>query len=479
MRYLVAAVLCAIALALRGHIANDAFWLDEIWSYYLTGLMDSPADAFTKLRIDNNHLLNTLTMYWSGEHANWTFYRLPALLSGVATVALMGMAARLLGLMPWLTMLLTTVSLPLIQYSAEARGYSSAAMFGLAAWLIYFTRLEKNATPKWLALFWLTCVLGLLSHLTFIFVLTALGLTWLSGCINGRTPDRAHFRNGLIVFSVPAAFLAWIYLYFYSQTSPGGGELSLRLVPNLLELGRYIMGAPRVFGLEIAASLLLLGLMANGLWKLHGAQKRFFGLVFILPAILLTLYQPDFFYPRYLLVCVPFVYLLIANSLSAAIKSSGMPRVLSAAILVLMVCGSTAQYLELSRWGKGDYPQAVEDLFNEAAAGKFTVGSDFDFRNKALLDFYSRYRPDSDRLVYVPLAYEQDAPTDYFFMHNQQPDHQPETSIELKSGTYRLIKQYPYYGLSGWHWYIYAHVAESGNDQSKPVATTSKNTAAL
>lgn len=472
--YLVTAGMCAIALALRIHIANDAFWLDEIWSYYLTGLMESPTDAFSKLRIDNNHLLNTLTMYWSGEQANWTIYRIPAVLCGVVTVALMGMAARLLGLIPWLTMLLTTLSLPLIQYSAEARGYSSAAMFGLAAWLIYFARLQTESSFKWLVPFWLTCVLGLLSHLTFVFVLAALGLTGLSGCIKARELDTATVRKGLIIFSVPALFLVWIYLYFYGQTSAGGGETSLRLLPNLLELGRYSMGAPRIFALEAASGALLLGMMAVGLWALGGTQRLFFSLVFLLPALLLTLYQPDFFYPRYLLVCVPFIYLLVASSLSNALRQPGPLRLLSAAIVVAMVCGSTLQYRELAKWGKGDYPQAIEDLFNEASGEQFTVGSDFDFRNKALLDFYSRYRPDSKRLLYVPLAYEQAQPTDYFFVHNQEPDHQPAAFIKLKSGTYQLLKQYPYSGLSGWNWYLYAH--ENSSKSGETAADTASKT---
>jgi hypothetical protein len=455
--YLLTAGMCVVALALRVQIANDAFWLDEIWSYYLTGLMESSSDAFTKIRIDNNHLLNTLTMYWFGEQANWTLYRLPAVLSGVATVALMGLAARQLRLAPWLAMLLATVSLPLIQYSAEARGYSSAAMFGLCAWLIYFGHLGKDPTLRWLAAFWVTCVLGLLSHLTFIFVFIALGLTWLSGCLNERKPNLPHIRNGMAVFVVPTLFLTWIYLYFYSQTSAGGGETNLRLAANLLELARYIMGAPRIVPLEIAASLLLLSMMAIGIWRLHNAQRLFFCLATaVIPGLLLTFYQPDFFYPRYLLVCVPFVYLLIAKALSDAFNRPGLVRIVSACIVVVVVCGSAVQYRELATWGKGDYPQAVEDLFNNAT-GTFTVGSDFDFRNKALLDFYSRYQVDSQRLNYVPLAYEQDAPTDYFFMHNQQPDHKADATIKLKSGIYHLIGRYPYYGLSGWDWYLYSH----------------------
>jgi hypothetical protein len=469
--YLISAGFCAIALALRGHIANDTFWLDEIWSYYLTLLMESSTDAFTTIRIDNNHLLNTLTIYWSGEHSNWAVYRLPALISGVATVALMGIAARVTGVMPWLAMLLTTVSLPLIQYSAEARGYSTAAMFGLAAWLLYSTKPDHSLPLRWLVPFWITCILGLLSHLTFIFVFLALGLTWLSGCFSSNKPDSPYIRQGIILFGVPALFLAWVYLYFYSQINPGGEDIKLKVLLNLIELSRYTMGAPRNFPLGVAVTIFFIGMMGLGISRLQGPQKLFFSLVVaIIPGLLLTLYRPDFFYPRYLLVCLPFAYLLLAGSLNDALLRPGRMRIVGTVILAGMIIGSAIQYKKLATLGKGDYPQAVEDMFSHANAGKFTVGSDFDFRNKALLDFYTRYRPDADQLVYIPKAYERIIPTDYFFAHNTHPDHKAEALIELKSGSYRLIKQYPHAGLSGWNWYLYHHEATTRPNNNDPVA---------
>ena len=103
---LLTVAICMAALALRWEVATDAFWLDEIWSYYLTQVMGSSWDAFTVIRIDNNHLLNTLYIYWVGDQANWIVYRLPAITSGVVLVALMGPAAKQIGAQPWLAMLL-------------------------------------------------------------------------------------------------------------------------------------------------------------------------------------------------------------------------------------------------------------------------------------------------------------------------------------------------------------------------------------
>jgi 4-amino-4-deoxy-L-arabinose transferase-like glycosyltransferase len=457
--HLFTAAFCSLALALRTYVIDDAFWLDEIWSYYLTQLMDSPWDAFSELRIDNNHLLNTLTMYWLGDQEYWVFYRLPSLLSGVAMVALMGYAARKLKVAPWLAMLLTTLSFPFIQYSTEARGYSVAAMLGLAAWLIYYPRLcnAKSLEPGWLVAFWIICALGLLAHLTFVFVPLALGLTWLANSVSDRQFNSEHLGRGLLVFVPPAVFLLWVYLVFYGQITPGGDDFSLQLAAKLLELSRYTLGVPAITVLEIAAGALIVALAAYGIWLLPAAQQRFFAMVITIPGLLLLAYQPDFFFARYLLVSLPFVYLLIALSLDTALRKSGPLRALAALLILTFVAGSTVHYLAYARLGKGGYPQAMTEMFDDAGTRNFTVGSDFDFRNKALVDFYARYHRNSGQLRYVKLAYESIEPTDYFIVHNYVPGHKPAETLTLQGGTYELMGIYRYAGLSGWSWYLYRY----------------------
>jgi len=455
--YLVVTAFCAIALALRAWVANDAFWLDEIWSYRLTQLMSNWWDAFTVIRIDNNHLLNTLTMHWLGEQANWSVYRLPAVIYGVLTVALMSPAARLIGARPWIAMLLATVSIPLIQYSAEARGYSGAALFGLASWYIYFARLQKTTPPGWLATFWAVSLLGILSHLTFVIVLAALCAAWVLDYAR-NAPDRGTLiRNGLMALLPAVVMFGTVYLYFYRISGVGGGASSLRLLPNLLDLMGFTVGAPRATSAQVVATMLSAGIAGYGVWRLPANLRPFFVLVLlVLPGLLLAVYQPEFFYPRYFFVCLPFLYLLLARALGDFLADRFALRLIGAAALTCVVLGSAAQYRELLRWGKGDYPQAVEDLYTGTAAERFTVGSDFDFRNKALLDFYTRYRDDAERLVYIERAYERTEPTDYFIVHSQNSA--PATELlSLQSGDYSLVAEYPYYGLSGWNWYVYRY----------------------
>jgi len=456
--WLVSSAFGALALALRGQIVTDAFWLDEIWSYYLSQLMEQPWDAFSKLRHDNNHLLNTLLIYWMGEQANWSIYRLPALLSGVATVVMMGPAARLLGAKPWLAMLLAAISLPLIQYSAEARGYSAAAMFALTTWYIWHAHLTVRISPGWLLAFWTSCILGMLSHMTFIFVLAALGLTFVWEVALDRHAWRVRLREAMIIFTVPLAFTLWLYFYFYAQMSPGGEARSWKLLPNLLEVARVTLGAPATPPMSIAAGIILSVLLAVGLIALSPIHRRFFSLIIlVVPGLLLTVYQPEYFYPRYLLVCLPFVYLVLSGALTRALQSRSMLRPLASVLILAIICGSSLQFVELLRWGKGDFPQAVAALYAANDAKPFTVGSDFDFRNKALLDFYGRYHKDAKRLTYIEKSYDSAVPTDFFIVHNLRPGHRPRQVLELKSGRYQLLQQYRFAGLSGWNWYLYQY----------------------
>ena len=47
--------------------ARGDLWLDEIWSLLFVRASRSVTDLFARFRHDNNHLLNTLFLYYLGE----------------------------------------------------------------------------------------------------------------------------------------------------------------------------------------------------------------------------------------------------------------------------------------------------------------------------------------------------------------------------------------------------------------------------
>ncbi|MCP4001833.1 MAG: hypothetical protein GY727_13070 [Gammaproteobacteria bacterium] len=455
--FLAAALLVTTALFFRIWIARDAFWLDEIWSYNLIKLINSPLEILTNLKVDNNHLLNTWFMYLIGEQTNWFIYRIPSIISGTATVILMGMSAIRLGNKPWLAMLFGTISLPLVQYSAEARGYGLAAFLGIAAWYIYYFKALPANSFRWVMLFWIVCALGFTAHLSFVFVFISLGVAWGIELFYERKIAQQLIVRRLVIFIPPGIFLAWLYIIFYSQLSVGGGQKNVLLSSSLLQLGQSLLGAP----INTLSSLIACGitvvLSVIGLTQLKKHQQYFFTAVLLLvPCLLLTAFKPEFFYPRYILTCVPFAYLLMAQALESGLYKTGAIKLITVILLFFILTGSSLQLYDLAKWGKGNYPKAIEEMYLSAGNKSFTVGSDFDFRHKALIDFYTQYRSDAKLLMYVENAHTATPPTEFFITHDRHATPSTKQYLRLKNnGTYEIVGIYPYSGLSGWNWYIY------------------------
>src|SRR5574337_2175890 len=88
-RYAATAVLLVAAAAvIRLAASRGDLWLDEIWSCLGAWDARTALELYTCFPADNNHILNTLLLYWIGPHAGIAIYRLPAVLAGVATVGL-------------------------------------------------------------------------------------------------------------------------------------------------------------------------------------------------------------------------------------------------------------------------------------------------------------------------------------------------------------------------------------------------------
>ncbi|MGI9307867.1 MAG: hypothetical protein ACR2P6_01315, partial [Gammaproteobacteria bacterium] len=258
-------LMLVIAFALRFTIAQDNFWLDEIWSYYMVSTLYTPFEVFTELKIDNNHPLNSLFMYAMGEQPAWQVYRLLALVCGVATVWYTGQASRVTGGKLWLGLLLSMLSLPLIQYSAEARGYGPAALCGLLAYYIYFSRRLNQPLGLTAMQFWLVCIAGFLSHLSFTFVFICIGFAWLIDGLRNKEPNSPLFRQGLILFLLPSVCMLWILIAFYMQLSSGGTHHSISVGDQLMTLMSYVAGTPLsaaggVVAVMVCAALAIIGI---------------------------------------------------------------------------------------------------------------------------------------------------------------------------------------------------------------------------
>jgi len=233
------AILIVVGAALRLAGMFDDFWLDEIWSLRIARSMRSVSDLLLSptARWDNNHPLITLVMYLTGERAAWWIWRIPSLLGGIGSIILAAVllertdrAAALLG-----TGMLA-LSYPLILYSSEARGYALAVFFALLA-LDAMDRCLRHFSAAAMLVFITACLLGILSHLTFIHAYAGI-FVWSVRRVGLSGKGRAALVR---LHALPLVFFVLVYFSFARHLSIGGAP-EQRPAPAVLESIGQLLG---------------------------------------------------------------------------------------------------------------------------------------------------------------------------------------------------------------------------------------------
>ena len=452
-------LLAAAALRLAA-VFND-FWLDEIWSLNLSRLVASPVEILTKLTQDNNHPLNTFYIWALGEQRAWEWYRLFSLVTGVASVGLMGRIGKVYGRTGSFTALvLGGFSYLLIYYSSEARGYSPAVFFALAG----FYLAEKTATGQnrlLLGLFWLTVLLGLLSHSTYIFAYSGLLAGSALRLMRRRRRPGQVVAEMLKMHGVPMIFLAADLLWLNFLTIGGGPEYSVSNV--ILETVQLTFGLP---GNRWPAVFACLGAATLLTWELWASRREipdqwifYLTTILVAPALMLIAGKPEVLFPRYFLVCVPFSLLLLARWLARVARWSTRGKVLCASLLVLYGFCNLLLFGDLVRYGRGGYSLAMNSIARQTEVEAITIGSDHDFRNRMIVDFYSRYLPPGKKVVYLPgTGIRPEAAPEWIIIHHlgKDPASPPVPRFLLPNGNAYVFKEgFPCSTPSGFWWYLY------------------------
>jgi len=170
LQYGIICVLLVIGFILRASLMSKDLWLDEVWSYQTVQSFQSISDIFTRRWHDNSHLLNSLYLHFISPFANEYIYRLVSLVSGLLSCCLMGVVLPTEN--RWVTVLrvfLAVFCFSLVDYSAEARGYSSAIMFSLLALIAEQKSLSSHRVRYSLSYTAFMC-LGFMAHFTFVYV---------------------------------------------------------------------------------------------------------------------------------------------------------------------------------------------------------------------------------------------------------------------------------------------------------------------
>ncbi|MHB0976078.1 MAG: hypothetical protein ACYC1U_02660 [Candidatus Aquicultorales bacterium] len=461
-RYIRIALLSALLLAsaLIIAVARGDLWLDEIWSLSIARSSRSVIDVL-RFKHDNNHPLNTIYLYYVLKSNSFFIYRLFAVLSGISSVLLIGYIARkhwgyreaLVGIV------LAGSSYPLLLYFSEARGYAPAIFFALASYALLHENLQRPRVGM-LLLFWTASILGMLSHATFIMAAIAFCVISCAHEIQAAGSFRHKSLRFLAPHAIPLTFFAIWYLFFLRSMEIGGGDIH----PTwnvLAQLSALLIGFPEVPGFLGVAVVLILVLITVGVISLRqegDAQWLFFLTILIIsPATFLLLARPAVLQLRYFSVSFPFFYLLLSY---AACKWHRLLqnrwRWIAVVAVITMIAGQTPRIYALVTLGRGSYSTALAQLGDRSQNGVVRIGSDHDFRNRLLFDFYAPLVSGGQTLRYVEQQKWGETPPDVLLIHSQDISYKPPDGLNVKGiGTYRLANEYRFSGISGWSWFAF------------------------
>ena len=120
------------------------------------------------------------------------------------------------------------------------------------------------------------------------------------------------------------------------------------------------------------------------------------------------------------------------------------------------VLGNSFYTADLLRHGRGQYVDAMKHMVENTPDDVVTIGSDHDFRNRAMVDFYAPRLASAKSVSY----YKEDAwppgGLDWVILHSWAGQVAPPATVTDSFGhVYSLNRSYPYARLSGWHWFLY------------------------
>jgi hypothetical protein len=462
---LLAVIILLLAAAVRYFSGRDGLWLDEIWTLTLafSPKVGSPWDILTGLHQENNHYLNTFCVWLLGPRTDWMLYRIPAMIAGTAAVALAGQIGRRRGeLAALLAMLLVGASYVLVHYSSEARGYSFAVCFALLC-LDGQERIFAGTGRMATATVAFSAIAGVLSQPVFLAFYGAL-LVWSAGkivlLIQTRRKIRwRSLRQWGLCHVPPLVFFAWLYAVDLRQVFNAGGPIYplTEVIAQTLSLAG---GGPDGAGQMAGALVVLLAFLASlaVLWRVDRDWCLLAILAIVLmPALLLAAVGRKEVYPRYFVIPIALLNLTFAFAL-ATVWNAGPRRARTAGALALIAAllGNGIHVVRLLEFGRGGNLRLVRFLEERTAGKEIGVGSDFDFRNRMVLLFYSQYLSDPRRLHYYAQNQWPDHGPEWLLIHDLDRRFVPAAELTDPLGRqFHLVRFYPYAGLSGWCWAVY------------------------
>jgi hypothetical protein len=308
-----------------------------------------------------------------------------------------------------------------------------------------------------------TCILGLLSHASFIYALAG-GIVWMPVALlrKGLRPPRL-ITDFSLLFLVPILFVAWLYTTAIRGMTIGGGPHTT--FPHFLaDTVASSFGLPSGWlSAWIGVAIIVVMATAGAVILRRGGSDEWVFLLtagLIAPAIVLCL-RHEQLYPRYVFVALPFLVLLAAAALTGLSSLVRFGPIAAAVVLLAFITGNMLHIFRFLAIGRGHYRDAIEYIATHTPGKVAMVGSDSEMRTAMLLGFYApRISAAGRQFEYVPD--DSPVPPDWY-LFTQQPDDPPVEQLIAPQwhANYQLEAQFPHYGLSGWDWWLFRRVGAS------------------
>jgi hypothetical protein len=467
-------VLCTLVVAagvlIRVRAALNDLWMDEIWSLELVRELHSAFGVFTQTHHDNNHYLNSLFIYFLGQHGDWPGYRIPAEVFGIGTIVLAWLiGARRDRWTAFFCMFLVSFSYVLILYSSEARGYAPLIFFCFLCLLVLHSFFDK---PRWqsAALFSLSTVLGLTSHLTFVIFLCASLLWFWVRLLKLKWSISRIAVWTAACYAAPFIYFVALYVVDLRYLQIGGGT-PITVLDGYGATLAWAFGGPNASRWQwFTGAISVLGLVAGLVLLIRDRSDEwtfFLGAVVVMPLTMPLFEHGTLHYVRYFIVALGFLLLLLGRVLGWLFQSGRAGKISCGLLCLLFVALNLWDVGSLLKYGRSHIAEAIKFMDQTAKQQPVTFGGEQDFRIQFVLSIYWRDMMDGKSTGY----YEHDNwPTDgpeWVIFHGEsftQPVPPGKHFTDKFDNPYELVRIFPTAPLSGVHWFLYRKIPKTAGD---------------
>lgn len=459
---LIALVVGAI---LRMLATGGELWVDELWSLLHVSSITTPVEIFTKIKHDNNHLLNSLWMWacLSVRQPTPLALRMPSLIFGIGILCILLAQTRSSEEKPINTLWLGLVafSYPIILYCSEARGYSLTLLCALVGYRCLVRLLHNPHDNKAIRLFALVGVVGCISHAIYVLFLAPaiIWLIWRSLTSPLKENSKNLNRYGIAPPVVTAILLTFT---FYKKMEIGGAPLLpyLEVAATTMSVAFGGVSLSSVdanatgWSLFLVLSIITVCCIELTAWIRSGDPRAvLITLILAAPWAAVVVFQPHFILPRYFIIQILFLYLVAARFLVRLARQGRFGTVVCAAFTTAYLVSNVRHSSQLFERGRSHFVEIFTSLRESNATAPVSVGGDQDYQN-ALRMAYAGVS--ADEINYID-DYLTSTEAPRFIIRESIDAYEvfPETFLTPQGTRYQTVKSYRAPLLNGSNVYVY------------------------